>query len=186
MSWDRGLSSRGKALKPYDSNSCLTARLVQRTTFVVCALALVGCVIPPPLEEAPPPANLPPVMVRDDPENPILPPPGRISQSPGSDLVLDNIPVTDPNVNDKLTLRLLLDGLQVVTVDAPRTGIALRVFKNVVVDLPCTLIPSLAAGQLVGVVSDRGFTGAGRETPSGAGTASVEWVIDCVQLDGGS
>ena len=146
------------------------------------AAAMPACVVPPTLEEAPPPGNFPPAIVRDDPKTPIVPAPGLVQLSSDADLVLDSIPVLEPNVNDQLTLRLFLDGIPLLTIEPPPTGDVRRVLRALV-DLPCALIlpgPAGQLGQLVGVVSDRGFAGAGRETPPEAGTSSVEWVIDCL------
>lgn len=163
---------------PGNSDTCLSARLVQPMALIVCVAFAPACVIPPSLEEAPPSPNYSPAILRDDADFPIIPPPGPISPA-GDNLVLDSIPVTDPDIEDLLTLRLLLDGIEVRTVDQPPTGDSLRVFQNVVIDRPCDLLLTLDYGQLVGVVSDRLFKGAGREVPVDAGTSSVEWVLQC-------
>ena len=144
----------------------------------MCATFLSACVVPPTLEEAPPSQNSPPAILRDQ----VLPDPGLLTHTAGADedLTLDLIPVTDPNVEDKLTLRLLLDGIQVRTLPPLLTGGELREFRNVDVGQPCDFIDAGLVGLLVGVVSDRDFAGAGREVPAEAGTSSVEWVIACL------
>jgi hypothetical protein len=152
---------------------------VQISGLYMCAPLLAGCVVPPALEEEPPEPNLPPVIVRDDDADPLLPESdfGFAHLDPKDDLEV-RIPVDEPNLNDRLELRVFLDEIRLVQLEPPPPGGVRRVFRTIV-DLPCALVLSDSAGLLVGVVSDRGFDGPDREVPADAGTSSVEWVIDC-------
>jgi hypothetical protein len=143
----------------------------------MCVPLLAGCVVPPPLEEEPPEPNLPPVIVRDEKEDPLQPSEVRVPLDPMLDLEI-RIPVDEPNVNDSLELRVFLDERPLFQLERPPSDNVRRVFRAIV-DLPCASILSDSAGLLVGVVSDRAFDGPDREVPEDAGTSSVEWVIDC-------
>lgn len=147
----------------------------------MCALLLSGCVIPPTLEEEPPAPNEPPVIVRGDEGNPILPPPGDVALCPDDDLTI-NIPVRDANLTDTLRMRLFLDTLpEGGTHTADSTSDLIR-YVNAGVPPPC----ANSAGDsrlLEAIISDRGFKEpTGRETPpdSDALTASVAWLLDCL------
>ena len=148
-------------------------------------MTMSGCVVPPNITEAPPPPNEPPVILRDD----VIPEPGGSVTVCPDELLFVHIPVSDANVTDTLTLRLFVDDAPVHTGPGTQEE-TIRTF-DAGLDGPCsrvTMPTGMPTGLLEAIVSDRGFIAGGRDTPAGAGTASLVWQLMCppaCQLDGG-